>query len=544
MNASAVAQPAARAASSLAHSLPLRPAIVAGVVVLAYPYSFWALATGLLLDIPLAYLALVPLIAVFLVWARSARESAGRGIHDRQLDYIVGLAFLGAAVGIDLLLLPSLGSTFWRQRLDLLGIPLFVAGSIAVLYGVRRLWALRYPVAFLLLAWPIPYQVLGGGPLSAIGALAASSVGVINRLGPLASVTSDRTILRIGLSEHAFAINISSTGVNGLVGFGLVAVGLLYVLHGSPARRTAWLLAGLGLVWLLGLARVEAAIVVGSIAGQQAALTALSPTAGLVVFSLAVLGAVVIAPRFGLHVVDLAAGNAHTPASPVQHAFAPALLIISVALGLGIANVGLVRSQAIASDPPTSTARVPDFSQSSIPGWRTEFVASYAPAARLLLGPDASWDRMLYSSSPTAQLRSSVPIYVDVFDAADVGALSSHGIEVCYGFVTYQVGGQADVDLGSGVTGHFVSYTDLSLHRDWSGLWWEWPYAANGSLRQQRVVVFSTGGTRAVYAGAGSTALDTALGRFAPIDQFLLALARQLVRGHAGSTMAASGTDR
>jgi hypothetical protein len=544
MNASAVAQPAARAASSLAHSMPFRPALVAGAVVLAYPYSFWALATGLLLDTPLAYLGLVPLLAVFLAWARLARESAGRGIHDRQLDYIVGLALLGVAAGVALLLPPGLGSAFWRQRLDLLGIPPFVAGSIALLYGVRRLWTLRYPIAFLLLAWPIPYLVLAGGPLSAIDELTASTIGAINRLGPLASVTSDPTIFRIGPREHAFAINIGSPGVNGLVGFSLVAVGLLYVLHGSPARRTAWLLAGLGLVWLLSLARVEAAIVVGSIAGQQAALTALTRTAGLVFFGLAVLGAVVIAPRFGLHVVESAGGNAHSPASPVQRPFAPALLIISVALGLRIADAGLVRYEAIASDPPTSTATVPDFSQSSIPGWRAEFVASYAPAARLLLGPDASWDRMLYSSSPTAQLRSSVPIYVDVFDAADVGALSSHGIEVCYGFYIYQVGGQADVDLGSEVTGHFVSYTDQSLHRDWSGLWWEWPYAAYGSPRYQRVVVFSTGGTRAVYAGDGSTSLDTSLGRFAPTDQFLLAVGQQLVGAHIGATMAANGTDR
>ena len=35
--------------------------------------------------------------------------------------------------------------------------PFFVAGAVAVIFGVRVLWRQKVAVAFLLLAWPYPY---------------------------------------------------------------------------------------------------------------------------------------------------------------------------------------------------------------------------------------------------------------------------------------------------------------------------------------------------------------------------------------------------
>src|SRR5471030_2578355 len=81
--------------------------IVAG----AYQYSLFALARGLSYETPLAYLALVPIVALMLV-----------------------------AVSAGLILPARLGPVFWLDRLDLLGLPIFVAGLVVLFYGLRRLW--------------------------------------------------------------------------------------------------------------------------------------------------------------------------------------------------------------------------------------------------------------------------------------------------------------------------------------------------------------------------------------------------------------------
>ena len=49
---------------------------------------------------------------------------------------------------------------FWVWRVDLVSLPLFVAGAIAVIFGVRTLWRQRLPVLFLLFAWPFPYTMV------------------------------------------------------------------------------------------------------------------------------------------------------------------------------------------------------------------------------------------------------------------------------------------------------------------------------------------------------------------------------------------------
>ena len=49
---------------------------------------------------------------------------------------------------------------FWVWRIDLLTLPFFVVGAVAVIFGVRVLWRQKVAVGFLLLAWPYPYTTV------------------------------------------------------------------------------------------------------------------------------------------------------------------------------------------------------------------------------------------------------------------------------------------------------------------------------------------------------------------------------------------------
>ena len=79
-------------------SLPTRRASAAlrilaalAVMAAAYHYSLSTLVRNLGVDSPLAYLGLVPFIALAMAASRGVGSRPEPDIHDRQLDYIVGI---------------------------------------------------------------------------------------------------------------------------------------------------------------------------------------------------------------------------------------------------------------------------------------------------------------------------------------------------------------------------------------------------------------------------------------------------------------------
>ncbi len=101
-----------------------------GVVFIAYSYSLTTLLQLADLNTPLAYVSLVPLIALTLAAINSRPRPAEPAIHDRQTDYIIGVPLMAAALCINLFLPAKLSAMFWVWRIDLLTLPFFVAGAV------------------------------------------------------------------------------------------------------------------------------------------------------------------------------------------------------------------------------------------------------------------------------------------------------------------------------------------------------------------------------------------------------------------------------
>ncbi len=53
----------------------------------------------------------------------------------------------------------SLSAMFWVWRIDLLTLPVFVAGAVAIIFGVRVLWRQKLAVCYLSSVGHIPYSV-------------------------------------------------------------------------------------------------------------------------------------------------------------------------------------------------------------------------------------------------------------------------------------------------------------------------------------------------------------------------------------------------
>jgi hypothetical protein len=131
-----------------------------GVVIIAYSYSISTLLELADLNTPLAYVSLVPFISLILAWMHRQPRRPEPSIHDRQTDYIVGIPLMVAALLVNHLLPGKLSAMFWVMRIDLLTLPFFVAGAVAVIFGVRVLWRQKWAVVFLLLAWTYPYTTV------------------------------------------------------------------------------------------------------------------------------------------------------------------------------------------------------------------------------------------------------------------------------------------------------------------------------------------------------------------------------------------------
>jgi exosortase len=515
--------------------LPLRAAALVGLVALAYHYSLSTLARGLTLQTPLAYLALVPLIALALGVVKLRLEPRSRPIHDRQVDWIVGIGLLGAAAAILLILPSGISAAYWLNRLDLLSLPLFVAGLVTMLFGVRRLWVLKGPILFLLLAWPMPYVLLMGGATTAFTEFSARLVGIVTAaVGLAAAVPGDESMFLVGSGARSFAVSIGSacSGVNSLVGFLLLGIALGSIVRGPRLRRLAWLAGGLILVFALNVLRILAVIAAGAALGQEAALDVLHPVAGLLVFNLGVLVMLALVPVFRLRIPASPVGDVPSELSapsPIRRARAALLVTLGLAVVLAGTNAAFARYESISSGLADARLQPFDIRTAQVPQWESRYAANFAQAAQSF-GPSATWDRLLYSPMPASPIQSTLPVWVDVVTTADPGTFAAFGIEACYRFHGYRIESLTTVDVGAGVQAQLIDYHNPVLGGDWSALWWEWPFQVGGQTRYERIVLFIANGPAAQYGGVAGIDVAGQSQRFTDTDRFLAALARFVVR--------------
>jgi exosortase len=420
---------------------------------------------------------------------------------------------------------------FWLARVDLLSLPLFVAGAITLTFGVRRLWTLRFPVAFLLLAWPALYLPIITSGADLLTAATLQAVRWLTGLVPVAQVAGDGDLFLVRHAGSFFQVVVASAcaGVNSLIGYLLVATGLAYVVAGPMRRRIAWLATGLLLIWLLNVARIMAIFVIGTLFGRDAALDVLHPVAGLLVFNAGVLLMIWLIPRFGLRFRQFADGRPKV--SPVIRHRRMHVAFVSltgaIALLLAGINAGYARYEPLVNGLGNARMAALDGGRDAVEGWDSRFVAAF-DGGRPYFGDTSTWMRYQYLSRPTAELQASVPLTLDVISVDDPNALAAYGLEQCYRFHGYLIESKRPVLLAEGLVGEVISYNNPKQGAEWSAVWWEWPTQSGARTSYQRVVLFVVDGAQADLEGVEVTG-D---GRLDQLETFLTRLAGDIAASH------------
>ncbi|HKF79034.1 MAG TPA: hypothetical protein VKF59_23025 [Candidatus Dormibacteraeota bacterium] len=483
----------------------VRAAIIVAGVVVAYHYSLWTLYRELSVGTLLAGLGLVPAVAVLLAVQRATTRTAGVDIEDRSVDFIVGLPLLLAALVMLLIGPVSLSTFFWLWRLDLLTLPVFVAGAVSLVFGVRILWRVRVPIAFLLLAWPLPYLVLPAGGLHRLGVGATGALGRLLALlplepaaqaggGVLSLVTSHGRRLAL---EAAFA----DTGAGAVLGFLLVGCAVALLVRGAVPRRLLWLATGTVLAWTLNL--VWTLVVLAAEVTWALPARPPDPAVMPVVWScVAALAMVAALPCFGLRIHR--PGPEGQPGRRGTRGLAVAgLAVVAVASGVGAAADNTLASfQLVARDLGAPQVNGIDQHDATIAGWSLTRTDSLDWTKRYF-GPDSTWIRYTYRPAPGATSSSvsgpAAAVVMDVVTTSDLSSLRTYDIAASYRFYPYQLVATRSADLGGGVVGHGTVYRGRG-GSPWTGVYWEWPVQTPQGERYQRVVLHLDDAAAAVPA--------------------------------------------
>jgi exosortase len=527
------------------------------MIVIAFHYSLVTLLRTLKDETPLAYLGLVPIISLLLAAALIRPALDEPPIHDRQVDFIIGVPLLVAALALDIFMPIRMSTLFWLYRMDLLALPLFVAGTVTLLFGVRALWRLKIPIAFLVLAWPLPYTTLLVNWLSAFTGSTLHGLnfflGHVDHVAAAAPAQGQGVYLvRHGQSSFSVSVASACSGVNGIVGYALICMAFLSVVVGGWVRKVLWLAFGLVSVWLSNVVRIFAILIAGNQWGQRFALDTLHPVLGLVLFNLVVVVMILIMRPFRLS-MRFGGSTETAPLNEHMRSAVPRATWALVVVGL-LALVGYVVNSSLRSyDLVISSLGAPrlvSFSQapSHPDGWSVARTNVYTWATPFF-GSDSTWYRYeyLYNGDPKAALQSSGTIISDVINTSDVSSFSTYGIEACYSFHGYSLYSIKTVDLGGGVTGNVLAYYNPSTRSDWTTVYWHWPVkTSSGKTRYERVTLMLLNTQQVKFSGSSmqpstvrslGLSLENAIsgrsspvgGRFARSEAFLIQFAHEVI---------------
>jgi len=554
--------------------------VLISAVLIAYNYSLSTLLQTADQQTPLAYISLVPAIALALAAVRARPLKPEPPIYDRQVDYAIGLPLVATAIVINEFLPARMSSMFWVYRVDLLSLPIFIAGAVAIIFGCRVLWRQKLAIAFLFLAWPYPYQKYLLGVLNAFTDITLLAMQKIAVWTHLASSTASLGDLLFTVHHHntSFTLSIVSacSGVNGVVGFLLVGSAFAAIVRGPLLRKILWLAGGMALLWVLNLGRITFIFFAGKEWGESIALNIFHPFIGLVLFIVGVIVMILLIRPLGMHIqigressVMLSAGTEPVPPSDVsstsaQRVKAPLAVpkvylaifaVVVAALVIGVNNVGLSTYDLVAG--VAGQAKLAAYIQGPVApqGWKSNYETSFS-WAKPLFGDTSIWNRYTIGSVESNPLQTHTSVVADVINTSDLSSFSAFGVENCYTFHGYALADVTDVSLVGGITGQAMSYTSQQ-YGSWSIVYWIVPVKmATGGTNYERIVLYVKNSgqgvlVRGVTTGNALRNIGGTLDRSNEADHalinnrtFLVAFADQLIKAQSSrSTVLYAGSN-
>lgn len=474
---------AGRCASRLGQglsSMSFRIALAGALVIAAYWYPLRSLMSAWLPWDAGTAACLVPVLAGAALASALARNVDEAPIHDREVDYLIGLAALGAALFMLIVLPRRMAVAFWIDRLDLLSLPLFVAGAIAVLFGTRALWRARYVLVFLLLAWP---PVLRGVAERISRPLGEATLNTLRALAPVLGLAhASPGSGKFSIVGGGSLVIGPAAGTAAVVLLALTAcLALALVTARKMSMKLAWLVLVVLFALLGNFVRLVVALTVARLFGASAGRTVLDTAGLLSATAIVILLAIGMLRQTGPRSLPTTRIpiSLRAPGMSARLAFAPVAL---VALGSALVSGGYTRFAPLAG--PLGNAKLSAFTASSPPppGFEHAVVDDGG-------SPSPGRGSRHLEFRAIVPLRGRVPrIVVDVLPVSDPGESVVSDLRSRYSLGRFDRAAVNAVRLGHGTRGDVVTFRSADGEK-WTALSWAWPVHGDPTSHYERLVV-------------------------------------------------------
>ena len=246
-------------------------------ITIIYWRDFEILANEALQTESSTHIILIPFFTAYLLIKRKDIVSATQSLEKprkkpKYLDEVVGVALCLVAF-----LLYWYGSyTFYPLEYHLLSLPIFIAGTTAILFNFKILRVLLFPILFLLFLIPPPAEIIYtiGGALANFSTQA--SYTILKTLGlPVILETSygpPTITITTPNQPMYFAIDLPCSGIYSLIAFIMFATFLAYIAT-APYHKKAGLFAlGFIVFTAMNILRITTIISIGYFFGEEVAM--------------------------------------------------------------------------------------------------------------------------------------------------------------------------------------------------------------------------------------------------------------------------------
>jgi len=263
----------------------LKLLILFSLVLIGYGRGLWEVFNFVWVTPEAQYILAVPPILIFFIYKKRRSLLA---FHRNSLRTdIVGFCLCSLALMMSVWGLYS----FYSLQLNVLSLPLFVAGSVLLLFGFPALRSLAFPVLLLIFLTPPPselFTTLGSG-LTVFTANASYSILSFFRFPVQLSEGANLTVFTNHGDPVSLTVGLPCSGLYSFLGFAFFAVIFAYLSSGSLLKKTVFSIVGLIFIYSLNILRVCLLVIVALATGLSEAFSIIHSYSGMMILFVGVL---------------------------------------------------------------------------------------------------------------------------------------------------------------------------------------------------------------------------------------------------------------
>lgn len=226
---------------------------------------------------------LVPIISGYIIW--SMRKEL-HNIEKKQSQtglilFIVGIVIQGIAILLTIRFLSGLS------------LIVTILGIILYLYGWEFTKKISFPIAFLLLAIPVPFVDMIAPPAQVISAIASTD------LANVLNIPVSREGLLLHTPKGTFEVAVECSGLKSIISLLTLSIIYAFILEGGLLMKSTIVLSSIPLAMFGNIARITSMLAVANKYGQEAALNYFHDFSSLLLFSIALIGLFTVGRLFG-----------------------------------------------------------------------------------------------------------------------------------------------------------------------------------------------------------------------------------------------------